>query len=409
MRPKLRWTFLFLIFALLIVALGGGSDVSIVSDSEAAAAPPITVPLSLEPTGMAKPIADLRDYNGTYEGSIGTGTKGYKSSGGDGTLYRDNQDNGALSGCVGEGCGRHPGVDIPLTSGTAVYASLSGVVKYSNCNGGNGSGWGNLIVIQSDNPFKPGEKINFAYAHLKSRTYANGQPVLKDQWVTTGTQIGKSGGKPGVDPCYGYSTGGHLHFQIDRDNGDTNYIPFYPASGTLNRRDDLYGTQLTNATYNPVVFVTGGYRWTFNGSQQRELWDLISIQRWGVSNGALWIDGVGDTYIRRGGATNCGRSKPCSGNFAAEARLYKRVYLDLYNVCLNNPGKIYFTTLEFPTWHETRMVQYYPTSQGQYREHIYMTQNQYWRGVITGLRVDPAQICSNGDDPNYFGEITIEK
>src|ERR1043165_2967509 len=49
--------------------------------------------LSLDPTGMAKPIADLRDYNGTYYGASGTGTKGYEG----GTLYRDNEDNGVTS------------------------------------------------------------------------------------------------------------------------------------------------------------------------------------------------------------------------------------------------------------------------------------------------------------------------
>ena len=31
---------------------------------------------SLPSTGMAKPLADLRDYNGTYEGSDGTGSIG---------------------------------------------------------------------------------------------------------------------------------------------------------------------------------------------------------------------------------------------------------------------------------------------------------------------------------------------
>src|SRR6185436_16631221 len=88
-----------------------------------------TMPVaSLDPTGMAKPIANLRDYNGTYFGASGTGTIGYT------TLYRDNEDGGAVSGCNGEGCGRHPAVDIPVTSGTPVYASLGGTVVRSECN-----------------------------------------------------------------------------------------------------------------------------------------------------------------------------------------------------------------------------------------------------------------------------------
>ena len=38
-----------------------------------------------------------------------------------------------------------------------------------------------------------------------------------------------------------------------------------------------------------------------------------------------------------------------------------------------------------------------------------MAQNSAWSGIITGLRVDPAVNCSTGDDPNYYGEITVER
>jgi hypothetical protein len=352
---------------------------------------------TLEPTGMAKPIADLRDYNGTYYGASGTGTIGYQG----GTLYRDNEDGGAASGCQGEGCGRHPGVDIPVGSGTAVFASLAGTVVRSECNGGNGSGWGGLIVIRSTNPWNPGETLYFTYAHLRARYYQVGQ------WVNTGWQIGESGGKPGVDQCTGNSTGGHLHFQIDKDDGNTD--PWFPAStSALNQRDTDF--QVTAKTYNPIIFVTGGYRWSFNRPGDREWWDLFNFQSWGVSNDALWIDGGNDPYIRRGGTTNCGLSTPCSSGISAEAGMYPRVYLDLYNVCLNNPGKIYFTTSSEPNWDEAKSVEYYPGGQGPYQQHISMNQNSHWQGIITGLRIDPAVNCNpNASDPTYFGEITIER
>ena len=93
----------------------------------------------LSPTGMAKPVADLKDYNGTASGSPGTGTIGYS------TLYRDNKDGGATNRCNGEGCGSHPGVDIHVMSGANVYASYTGEVVRSECN----ASWGGMVVIRA--------------------------------------------------------------------------------------------------------------------------------------------------------------------------------------------------------------------------------------------------------------------
>ena len=156
--------------------------------------------------------------------------------------------------------------------------------------------------------------------------------------------------------------------------------------------------------------MTGGYRWSFNRAGDRELWELFNLQRWGVSNDALWVDGFGDTYIRRGGGeVGCGMAKPCSTSIAAEASLYPDVYLDMHNVCFSNPGKIYFTTSSDPIWNETKSVAYWPSGPGPYRDHVNMSQNGAWKGIITGLRIDPAVNCSSGDDPTYYGEITVER
>ena len=384
--------------AVLLMGFSGVQGVAKASKSSSISLTGRMRPRSLDPTGMAKPIADLRDYNGTYAGAMGTGTKGYDG----GTLYRDNEDRGAASGCEGEGCGRHPGVDIPVTSGTAVFASLSGTVRISRCGS---DGWGGLIVIESRNPWNTSEIIYFTYAHLKSRKYSSGADVRVGDWVTTGTEIGKSGGSSS-DSCRGNSTGAHLHFQIDKNDG--NYDPWFPTPTQLNQRDTNF--LVNNYTYNPIVFLTGGYRWTFAEPGNRELWDLFNISNWGVSSDALWIDGNNDPFIRRGGDTNCGRSKACSSSIAVEASMYPKVYLDLYNVCFSNPGKIYFTTSEEPYWDEYKSVEYLPTGQGPYKEHIYMTQNWRWRGIITGLRIDPAVNCNpSASDPTYFGEITIER
>lgn len=347
---------------------------------------------SLEPTGMAKPIADLRDYNGTYDGAFGTGIKSFVG----GTLYRDNQDGGALSGCLGEGCGKHPGVDIPVPSGTSVYSAYQGTVVISRCD----PSWGGLLVIKSQNVLKPSENVFFVYAHLSNRVFVVGQ------YVDTGTRIGYSGGNPRTDVCTGNSTGSHLHFQVDKDDG--NPEPYYPPANQLNSRDDNYA--VTSKTYNPIVFVTGGYRWSFNQSGNRELWDLFNLQSWGVGNGAMWMDGSSDPHIQRGGnfaVTNCGKSKPCSSMLAIDAVLHPQVFLDLSNQCYDGLGKIYFTTSKDPNWDERKTV-LYSSRFGAQQVHAWMRYNPAWSGVITGLRVDPSENCGGGFDPTYYGEITIE-
>ena len=343
------------------------------------------VKADLVSTGMAKPIADLRDYNGTYYGTPGTGTVDYMN----GTLYRDNQDGGATSGCQGEGCGSHPGVDIPVNSGTPVYASRGGTIVRSECNT---SGWGGLIVIASTNPWNTSETIYFTYAHLRSRYYTSGT-------VTTGTQIGESGGGAG-DTCPGASTGPHLHYQIDRNDG--NNEPHYP-SGSVHAADSSFA--VANKTYNPVVFAVGGYRWTFDNNGDREGWDLLNFSSWGVSGGALWTDGNADPHIRRGCNTY-----PCDGAISAEASIYNKVHINMFNHCYSNPLKVYFTTSSSSSWTESKSVSYNLPAWGASDIHVNMSSNGNWSGTITGIRLDSAVNCTVGAfDPNYVGNFTIEK
>jgi hypothetical protein len=223
--------------------------------------------------------------------------------------------------------------------------------------------------------------------------------------VSTGTPIGESGGDDGDpnnpndgDDCYGYSTGSHLHFQIDKTHPGVNY-PYFPSN--VDTPDNSF--TVTNYTYNPIIFITGGYRWTFWQNNNREGWNLFNLQSWGVSGGALWMDGQNDPYIRRG----CD-SSPCAEAISAEANMYKKVHLDMYNNCVNNPLKIYFTTSSQNYWDENKTVSYNVPS-GASNFHVQMNGNPYWTGIITGLRVDPASSCSVGFDPAYYGNITIER
>ncbi|GIK56810.1 MAG: M23 family metallopeptidase [Chloroflexi bacterium] len=91
----------------------------------------------------------------------------------------------------------HPGVDIGLAEGSAVYAADTGTVTYA---GWNIYGYGNLIVVNHGNGYET------FYGHL------SGFNVVPGQIVTKGQVIGASGNT-------GNSSGPHLHFEI-RINGN---------------------------------------------------------------------------------------------------------------------------------------------------------------------------------------------
>lgn len=333
---------------------------------------------------MTKPLQGLRDYDGTYSGAPGTGTIGYTS----GTLYRDNYDQGTVSGCNGEGCGKHPGVDIPIASGTNVYASLGGTVVISRCD----AGWGGLVVVQSTSPYNSSETIYTTYAHLKARYYTGG-------WVNEGTIIGQSGGGSG-DTCPGNSTGPHLHFQIDKNDG--NYEPWYPAN--VNQADSSF--EVTTKTYNPVVFVAGRYNWTFDQNNFSEYWTAVNAQSWGVSGGNLWIDGYLDPWVWRDGTVSCGMSRPCSAQITAEASIYKYLTIGMQNNCVSNPAKVYFKTSAEDYWDETKSVSF--DYIGPATHLVYMGGNSKWTGIIKNIRIDSAVNCGSWSDPNYLSEIRIQ-
>ena len=81
-------------------------------------------------------------------------------------------------------------MDLPLKTGTPVYAAFDGKVRISK----RYKGYGNLVVLRHDNG------LETFYGHL-SKIY-----VKDDQWVNAGTIIGLGGST-------GRSTGPHLHFE----------------------------------------------------------------------------------------------------------------------------------------------------------------------------------------------------
>ena len=85
---------------------------------------------------------------------------------------------------------RHQGVDLPLQTGTPVYAAFSGKVRLAKYY----RGYGNLVVLRHENG------LETFYGHLSKII------VSEDQWVDAGSIIGLGGST-------GRSTGPHLHFE----------------------------------------------------------------------------------------------------------------------------------------------------------------------------------------------------
>lgn len=84
----------------------------------------------------------------------------------------------------------HTGVDLPLPTGTPVYAAFDGKVRCSMYN----RGYGNVVVIRH------ASGLETTYAHLAERKVEPGQ------YVSAGDVIGLGGST-------GRSTGPHLHFE----------------------------------------------------------------------------------------------------------------------------------------------------------------------------------------------------
>ena len=108
--------------------------------------------------------------------------------------------------------GPHSGMDIGVSSGTAVKAAASGYVTRVYFDGTPNLAW--IMIVH-------GNGLSSVYLHLSSIS------VAVDQYVKRGDQIGLSGGIPGT-PGAGITTGPHLHFEIRVDGIATNPAPYLP-------------------------------------------------------------------------------------------------------------------------------------------------------------------------------------
>lgn len=350
------------------------------------------------------PIANMPDYNGTYYGTPNTGgncdsnaancdsTAGRRMFN---TLYRDNYFR--ESGCAGERCGSHAGVDINVPSGTRALAALAGTVVQSECKEAAGSGLtGGTVVIEANNPYASG-KVWLVYAHLDKWDY-----YAKGKTVGEGAVIGLSGGDPKPKgKCPGSAQGAHLHFQVDKQTPDSAGRPWFPPSGAARADSDF---AVTKYTHNPLPFVTGyAYNFTFAENGNKELWGATNVTSYSTANSALVIDGSSQyAYAGRSSfftETTCGYSdgRKCSREITLNADIFKRVVLNLNFKCYNNPVTIWFRGPD-DVWHGGEFSY---SSAGKYM--LNMSGLFYWKSIITDVMIQPSLGCTASPGPaEYF-------
>ena len=101
----------------------------------------------------------------------------------------------------------HGGIDVGTPTGTALALSHSGEVIFSALHGG----YGNMI-----DAWVPALNVQFRFAHLTKRYKKTGEKFKENE------VLGLTGGGAG-DPGRGYSTGPHLHYEIDTARGGMAY------------------------------------------------------------------------------------------------------------------------------------------------------------------------------------------
>lgn len=104
----------------------------------------------------------------------------------------------------------HGGMDIGIPEGTSVKAVKDGTVIHT---GYNPDGFGNNVIIQHDDGYQT------VYAHLSSKSMQKGDKV------TAGQLVGLSGNT-------GFSSGPHLHFQVQKSINGKTYDPAAYLSGS---------------------------------------------------------------------------------------------------------------------------------------------------------------------------------
>lgn len=107
----------------------------------------------------------------------------------------------------------HLGIDLAAPKGTPIFAAQTGTVIYT---GKEFRGYGKLVMIENGNGWAT------LYAHLDKILVSEGQKVAQGEIIAAMGNTGRS-------------TGSHLHFEIRRETGPIDPMPFLPTSQLVAR------------------------------------------------------------------------------------------------------------------------------------------------------------------------------
>lgn len=157
---------------------------------------------------IAKELAKANNYSGEFTGQFTWPSPGIYHI----TAAFDDKEYLQIVGM------HHTGVDMGTPIGTPLVAASDGVVLIAGYNNG---GYGNYVVIDHG-VNSSGARYVTLYGHMSSTGVTKGQKVSK------GTRIGLSGNS-------GFSSGPHLHFEINRISNKTmtslDAMDFFIGSG----------------------------------------------------------------------------------------------------------------------------------------------------------------------------------
>lgn len=104
----------------------------------------------------------------------------------------------------------HTGVDLRASTGTKIYASLSGTVVLSKYD----STWGNYVIINH------GGGYTSLYAHMTKRNVSEGDKASQGQVI-------------GYVGSTGWSTGAHLHFELRKNGASYDPLKEFPKFNVI--------------------------------------------------------------------------------------------------------------------------------------------------------------------------------